>query len=235
MALRVFLVDDHELVRAGLRNMLEADIEVVGEAANVTEAIARGTALGSEVAVLDVRLPDGDDIEVCHELRSRLPHVQCLMLTSFADYEALFAAIKAGASGYVLMQIRGSDMLTAVRQMGRGESLIDPSITKRVFERLREGPARDERLDRLSNQERRVLDLVAEGLRTVRLPTASTWRRRRLRTTSRARPPSWAWAGGARPRPMQQDCRNASARDRQPAARTGAASAPSLVFRTATA
>ena len=124
----------------------------------------RGIALGPDVAVLDIRLPDGDGIEVCRELRSRLPEVQCLMLTSFADDEALFAAIMAGASGYVLKQIRGSDLVDAVRRVGRGESLIDPSMTKRVFDRLRDGPTRDERLDRLSDQEHRVLDLVAEGL-----------------------------------------------------------------------
>ncbi|MGD0983171.1 MAG: response regulator transcription factor [Acidimicrobiales bacterium] len=166
MALRVFLVDDHEIVRSGLRSMLEADgdIEVVGEAGTAAEATTRGVALGPDVAVLDVRLPDGDGIEVCRELRSRLPGVQCLMLTSFADDEALFAAIMAGASGYVLKQIRGNDLLDAVRRVGRGESLIDPSMTKRVFDRLRDGPTRDERLDRLSDQERRVLDLVAEGL-----------------------------------------------------------------------
>lgn len=166
MTLRVFLVDDHEVVRNGLRSMLEADggIEVVGEAGTAAEAITRGVALGPDVAVLDIRLPDGDGIEVCRELRSRLPDVQCLMLTSFADDEALFAAIMAGASGYVLKQIRGSDLVDAVRRVGRGESLIDPAMTKRVFDRLRDGPARDERLDRLSDQERRVLDLVAEGL-----------------------------------------------------------------------
>ncbi len=166
MTLRVFLVDDHEVVRNGLRAMLEADgdIEVVGEAGTAAEATARGVALGPDVAVLDIRLPDGDGIEVCRELRSRLPDVQCLMLTSFADDEALFAAIMAGASGYVLKQIRGSDLVDAVRRVGRGESLIDPAMTKRVFDRLRDGPVRDERLDRLSDQERRVLDLVAEGL-----------------------------------------------------------------------
>ena len=166
MSLRVFLVDDHEVVRNGLRALLEADgdIEVVGEAGTAEEATTRGVALGPDVAVLDIRLPDGDGIEVCRELRSRLPSVQCLMLTSFADDEALFAAIMAGASGYVLKQIKGSDLVDAVRRVGRGESLIDPSMTKRVFDRLRDGPARDERLERLSDQERRVLDLVAEGL-----------------------------------------------------------------------
>jgi len=162
----VFLVDDHEVVRGGLRALLETDagIEVVGEAGTAEEAVTRGVALGPDVAVLDVRLPDGDGIEVCRELRSRLPGLQCLMLTSFADDEALFAAIMAGAAGYVLKQIRGNDLLDAVRRVGRGESLIDPAMTKRVLDRLREGPERDERLDRLSDQERRVLELVAEGM-----------------------------------------------------------------------
>ena len=164
--LKVFLVDDHEVVRAGLRGLLEADgdIEVVGDAGTASEAISRGPALAPDVAVLDVRLPDGDGIEVCRELRSRMPHLQCLMLTSFADDEALFAAIMAGASGYILKQIRSNDLLDAVRRVGRGESLIDPAMTKRVLDRLRDGPARDERVARLSDQERRVLDLVAEGM-----------------------------------------------------------------------
>jgi two-component system, NarL family, response regulator DevR len=166
MALRVFLVDDHEVVRGGLRSLLEVegDIEVVGEASTAEEAVTRGVALGPDVAVLDVRLPDGDGIGVCRELKSRLPDLQCLMLTSFADDEALLAAIMAGASGYVLKQIRGNDLVNAVRRVGKGESLIDPAMTKRVLDRLRDGPERDERIDQLSDQERRVLELVAEGL-----------------------------------------------------------------------
>ena len=166
MALRVFLVDDHEVVRGGLRTLLEidGDIEIVGEASTAEEAVTRGVALGPDVAVLDVRLPDGDGIEVCRELKSRLPNLQCLMLTSFADDEALLAAIMAGASGYVLKQIRGNDLLDAVRRVARGESLIDPAMTKRVLDRLRTGPEHDDRIDQLSDQERRVLDLVAEGL-----------------------------------------------------------------------
>ncbi len=166
MALRVFLVDDHEVVRGGLRTLLEVegDIEIVGEASTAEEAVTRGVALGPDVAVLDVRLPDGDGIEVCRELKSRLPNLRCLMLTSFADDEALLAAIMAGASGYVLKQIRGNDLLDAVRRVARGESLIDPAMTKRVLDRLRQGPEHDDRIDQLSDQERRVLDLVAEGL-----------------------------------------------------------------------
>ncbi|HLI43090.1 MAG TPA: response regulator transcription factor, partial [Acidimicrobiales bacterium] len=164
--LRVFLLDDHEVVRAGLRGLLEAaeEITVVGEAGTAEEAIRRVPAVRPDVAVLDVRLPDGDGVEVCRELRSRMPELRCLMLTSFADDEALFAAIMGGASGYVLKQIRGTDLVTAVQRVGRGESLIDPTLTDRVLERLRSGPKQDERLARLSEQERRILDLLAEGL-----------------------------------------------------------------------
>ena len=163
MVLRVFLVDDHEIVRTGLRSMLEADgdIEVVGEAGTAAEATTRGVALGPDVAVLDIRLPDGDGIEVCRELRSRLPNLQCLMLTSFADDEALFAAIMAGASGYVLKQIKGADLVDAVRRVGRGESLIDPSMTKRVFDRLRDGPVEDALCHRRVDER-----LAATGSRT---------------------------------------------------------------------
>ncbi|MDA8040430.1 MAG: response regulator transcription factor [Actinomycetota bacterium] len=166
MALRVFLLDDHEVVRAGLRGLLEEaeGVEVVGEAGTADEAIRRAPAVGPDVAVLDVRLPDGDGVQVCRELRSRMPELRCLMLTSFADDDALFAAIMGGASGYVLKQIRGNDLVNAVVRVGRGESLIDPALAGKVLERLREGPAQDERLSRLSEQERRVLDLLAEGL-----------------------------------------------------------------------
>jgi len=164
--LKVFLLDDHEVVRAGIRGLLEVDesIEVVGEASTADEALRRVPAVAPDVAVLDVRLPDGDGVEVCRELRSRLPELHCLMLTSFADDDALFAAIMAGASGYVLKQIRGNDLVSVIKRVGAGESLIDPALTKRVLERLREGPTKDEKLERLSEQERRVLELVAEGL-----------------------------------------------------------------------
>jgi DNA-binding NarL/FixJ family response regulator len=164
--LKVFLLDDHEVVRAGIRGLLETDesIEVVGEASTADEALRRVPAVAPDVAVLDVRLPDGDGVEVCRELRSRMPELRCLMLTSFADDDALFAAIMAGASGYVLKQIRGHDLVSVIKRVGAGESLIDPALTKRVLERLREGPAKDEKLERLSDQERKVLDLVAEGL-----------------------------------------------------------------------
>jgi two-component system, NarL family, response regulator DevR len=164
---RVFLLDDHEIVRRGLRELLEAeeDLVVVGEAGTAADALIRVPATRPDVAVLDVRLPDGDGIEVCREIRSRHPEVQCLMLTSFSDDEALFAAIMAGAAGYVLKQVRGNDLIEGVRRVGRGESLIDPSLTARVLDRLREGPAEeDELVAQLTPQERKLLDLLAEGL-----------------------------------------------------------------------
>ncbi len=166
MTIRVFLLDDHEIVRRGLADLLslEDDIEVVGEAGLAAEALARITATRPEVAVLDVRLPDGSGVEVCREVRDALPDVRCLMLTSYADDEALFNAIMAGASGYVLKDIRGNDLVDAVRQVAAGRSLLDPVATQRVLERLRKGEERDERLDALTDQERRILELIGEGL-----------------------------------------------------------------------
>jgi DNA-binding NarL/FixJ family response regulator len=161
----VFLLDDHEVVRRGLRDLLEAEgIEVIGEAATAEEALGRIHALDPDVAVLDVRLPDGDGVTVCREVRSRDPRTACLMLTSFADDEALFNAIMAGAAGYVLKQIRGSDLVDAIRKVASGQSLLDSAVTARVLERLRQGPAVDERLAHLTDQEMRVLELMAEGL-----------------------------------------------------------------------
>ena len=161
----VFLLDDHEVVRRGLRDLLEAEgIEVVGEASSAEEAYGRVHALDPDVAVLDVRLPDGDGVEVCREIRSGHPRTACLMLTSFADDEALFNAIMAGAAGYVLKQIRGSDVVDAVRKVAAGQSLLDSAVTARVLERLRRGPEVDERLARLTEQELRVLELMADGL-----------------------------------------------------------------------
>ena len=163
--MRVFLLDDHEVVRRGLRELLEAesDLEVVGEAGTAEEAYGRIPATSPNVAILDVRLPDGDGVEVCREIRSKHPEIACLMLTSFADDEALFSAIMAGAAGYVLKQVRGTDLVDGVRRVGRGESLLDPSLTTRVLERLRHPPAPDE-LAGLTDQERRILDLIAEGM-----------------------------------------------------------------------
>ncbi len=164
--IRVFLLDDHEVVRRGLKDLLEAagDIEVVGEAATAKEALSRIPPVVPDVAVLDVRLPDGDGVEVCREVRERSPDVHCLILTSFADDEALFRAIMAGAAGYVLKQLKGSDLVDAVRRVARGQSLLDPAVTERVLERLRHGDQDDERIARLTAQERQVLDLIAEGL-----------------------------------------------------------------------
>jgi two-component system response regulator DevR len=162
---RVFLLDDHEVVRRGLRELFEAedDLTVVGEGATAQEALARVPSSKPDVAVLDVRLPDGDGVEVCRDLRSAMPELKCLMLTSYADDEALFSAILAGASGYGLKQIRGSDLVSAVRRGAAGESLLDPSLTRQVMERLRGENVEDERLARLTTQERKILELIADG------------------------------------------------------------------------
>jgi len=161
----VFLLDDHEVVRRGLRELLESegDLEVVGEAGTAEEAYGRIPATTPNVAILDVRLPDGDGVEVCREIRSKHPEIACLMLTSFADDEALFSAIMAGAAGYLLKQVRGTDLVDGVRRVGRGESLLDPSLTARVLERLRRAPEPDE-LAGLTDQERRILDHITEGM-----------------------------------------------------------------------
>ena len=166
MTIRVFLLDDHEIVRRGVRELLETndDIEVVGEAATATDGLARIPAAQPDVAVLDMRLPDGNGVEVCREIRSREPTVQCLILTSYSDDEALFDSIMAGAAGYLLKQIKGTDLVDAVRRVAAGQSLLDPHVTSRVLERLRKGPEEDERLTRLTEQERKILDLIAEGL-----------------------------------------------------------------------
>ena len=158
-------MDDHEVVRQGVRALLESsgDIIVVGEAANASEAIARIPALRPDVAILDVRVPDGNGIEVCREVRSRVG-THCLMLTSYSDDEALFEAIMAGAAGYVLKQVRGTELLTAVKRVAAGESLLDPAITGRVLNRLRSHSDEDPRLARLTPQERRILHLIADGM-----------------------------------------------------------------------
>ena len=163
--IRVFLLDDHEIVRRGVRELLEAeaDIEVVGEASTAAEALARVPASKPDVAVLDVRLPDGNGVSVCRDLRSDMPKLACLMLTSFADDEALFDAIMAGAAGYVLKQIRGNDLVGAVRTVAAGGSLLDPKAAAAVMERMR-APKPADPLAALTDQERRILDLIGEGL-----------------------------------------------------------------------
>jgi DNA-binding NarL/FixJ family response regulator len=162
----VFLLDDHEVVRRGVRDLLEAepDITVVGEAGTASSALARIPALRPDVAVLDVRLPDGDGVSVCREVRSRMPEVACLMLTSFGDDDALMDAIMAGAAGYVLKQIRGTDLVGAVRTVASGQSLLDARATAQVMARLRGGPDKPDPLAGLTPQERRILELIGEGL-----------------------------------------------------------------------
>ncbi|POX38702.1 response regulator transcription factor [Streptomyces sp. Ru72] len=168
--IRVFLLDDHEVVRRGLADLLEAepDISVVGDADTVEHALARGPAVRPHVAVLDVRLPDGDGITVCRELRSQMPELACLMLTSFDDDDALLDAIMAGASGYVLKQIRGSDLVSAVRTVASGQSMLDPATTARLMHSLRadpaEQPALSPELASLSPRERDILALIGDGL-----------------------------------------------------------------------
>jgi len=165
LVISVFLVDDHELVRAGLRSLIETteDIVVVGEAATAADALARIPPAHPDLAILDIRLPDGSGVEVCREIRSHSTEIACLMLTSYADDEALFAAIMAGAAGYVLKQVGGTDLLDDIRRAGSGQSILDAALTQRVLDQLREGPKEDPRLASLTPQERRILELIAEG------------------------------------------------------------------------
>ena len=162
---RVFLLDDHEVVRRGVRELLEAedDLTVVGEAGTAEEAVGRIPATSPNVAVLDVRLPDGDGIEVCRDVRSHHPEIACIMLTSFADDEAVYAAIMAGAAGYVLKQVRGTELVDGIRRVARGESLLDPVVTTRILERIRHSEGDDE-LAGLTDQERKILELISDGL-----------------------------------------------------------------------
>jgi len=161
----VFLLDDHEIVRRGVRDLInaEAGITVIGEAATAASALARIPALKPDVAVLDIRLPDGDGVTVCREIRSKMPQLACLMLTSFSDDDALFNAIMAGAAGYVLKQIRGTDLISAIRTIASGQSLLDPEAASRVMRRMRDQAATDP-LGSLTDQERRILALIGEGL-----------------------------------------------------------------------
>jgi len=166
--LKVMLVDDHEVVRQGLRSLLEAegDIEVVAEAENGPSAVSLASAHQPDVVVMDVRMPGGSGVEACRAIRDERPEAQVIMLTSFSDDEALFNSIMAGAAGFVLKQIRGSDLIDAIRTVAGGKSLLDPDVTKRVLERLRKAKfdEKDPKLARLSPQEERILDMVGEGL-----------------------------------------------------------------------
>jgi two-component system, NarL family, response regulator DevR len=171
---RVFLIDDHEVVRQGVTALLasQPDMVVAGEAATAAQALARVPALRPDVAVLDIRLPDGDGVHVCRELRAKLPGLACLMLTSYGDDEALFESVMAGAAGYVLKQVRGSDLVNAIRIVGSGGSLLDQTATARLLNRLRtRGDTVKDPLHRLTDQERRVLDLVGRGLTNRQIGT----------------------------------------------------------------
>ena len=164
--IRIFLLDDHEIVRRGLVDLLSAvdDFEVVGEAGTADEARHRILAVKPDVAVLDARLPDGSGIDVCRDVRSELPATYCLILTSYDDQDAVLASVLAGASGYVLKEVRGSGLVDAIRQVALGRSLIDPATIEAVMNRVRQGPTVDARLAGLSEREREILDLIAEGL-----------------------------------------------------------------------
>ena len=164
--IRVFLLDDHEIVRRGIADLLtgEADIEVVGEAGTAAEALARIPAARPAVAVLDARLPDGSGIDVCRDIRSAHPQTQCIILTSYDEDDAIFAAVMAGAAGYLLKEVRGLFLVDAIRQVARGKSLLDPSVTGRLLARLRDGEPEDQRLSSLTPRERAILALIADGM-----------------------------------------------------------------------
>jgi DNA-binding NarL/FixJ family response regulator len=162
----VYLLDDHEVVRRGIKDLLEGegDIVVVGESGLAQEATRRIPALRPDVAILDGRLPDGTGIDVCREIRSQDPSINALILTSYDDDDALFSAIMAGASGYVLKQIRGTDLIDTVRRVAAGQSMLDPAVTAQVLDRLRSGPKTDPALDQLTAQELKILELIAQGM-----------------------------------------------------------------------
>jgi two-component system, NarL family, response regulator DevR len=168
------LVDDHEIVRRGVADLFEdePDLEIVGEAATVAEALARIPMQPVDVAVLDVRMPDGNGVELCRDLRSQLPELRCLILTSYSDDEALLNAIMAGASGFVLKQVLGNDLITAIRKVGAGESLLDAKTTEALMKRIRQGKdSSGGALSGLTDQERAVFDLVGEGLTNRQIAT----------------------------------------------------------------
>lgn len=162
----VFLLDDHEIVRQGIKSLVEQndDLTVVGEAGLAADALRQIPQLKPDVAVLDGRLPDGTGIEVCREVRSRHPKTAVLILTSYDDDEALFSAVMAGASGYVLKQVRGNEIVESIRRVAGGESLLDPTVTQKVLERIREGAPAADPLEKLTRQERRILEYIGQGL-----------------------------------------------------------------------
>jgi two-component system response regulator DevR len=164
--IRVFLLDDHEVVRRGIKELLESegDIEVIGESGLAAEAARRIPALRPDVAILDGRLPDGSGIDVCRDVRSVDPTINALILTSYDDDDALFAAIMAGAAGYILKQVRGADLIDTVRRVAAGQSMLDPAVTAQVLARLRSGPPRDPSLEQLTQQEHRILELIGQGM-----------------------------------------------------------------------
>lgn len=164
--IRVYLLDDHELTRRGLRGVIEQepDMVIVGESNSAAEATRRIPALRPHVAILDGRLPDGSGIDVCRDVRSLDPQIKALILTSFNDDQALFSAIMAGAAGYVLKQVKGTDLVETIRKVAAGQSMLDPAVTAQVLERVRNGPASDPALDHLTEQERRILELIGQGL-----------------------------------------------------------------------
>jgi DNA-binding NarL/FixJ family response regulator len=174
VTISVFVVDDHEIVRRGIRQLLEieTDIEIVGEASTATTAVAAIPAVRPQVAILDVRLPDGNGVTVCRDIRSAItPPPACLMLTSYSDDEALFGAIMAGAAGYMIKQVSGNDIVSAVRTLGSGGSLLDAGVTASVLNRLRSGRGHDPRYRTLSPQERKILDLIAQGMTNRQIAT----------------------------------------------------------------
>jgi two-component system response regulator DevR len=162
----VFLLDDHEIVRRGIADLIgaESDLVVVGEASTAAQALARIPATRPDVAILDARLPDGSGMEVCRDIRSTMPEVRCLMLTSYDDDDAVFAAVMAGAAGYLLKEVRGSSLIDAIRQVAAGKSLLDPGVTERLLTRLRKGESGDSRLASLTVREREILALIADGM-----------------------------------------------------------------------
>jgi len=166
MSLRVLLIDDHAVVRAGLKALIDSqdDMTVVGEAGTVEDGVRRVGYDDPDVVVLDVRLPDGSGVEACRDIRERFPEVKVLMLTSFADEEALMSAIMAGAAGYVLKRVRTDELIEDIRKVGAGESLLDPEMTERLFSRLRSGNSEDPMLGRLTGQERTIVEHIANGL-----------------------------------------------------------------------